>query len=147
MGTEWETSSISRATAPSRRVCPTRRTTARQDACSTCQSRRSASSSTSAFAERSFPRGSIVRVEHVKHSQCRQEFLDRVVSNDERKEAANAEGKRVVLKRQPRQPREARTVDAKTNVPQMIAPIPYEFICYSLSSHSQNTCGIYYEKK
>merc|ERR1712088_1040673 len=51
------------------------------------------------------PKRIYVRVEHVKHSQCRQEFLDRVQSNDEKKKAANAEGKRVVLKRQPRQPR------------------------------------------
>merc|ERR1711974_241345 len=75
------------------------------------------------------PKRIYVRVEHVKHSQCRQEFLDRVVSNDERKKAANAEGKRVVLKRQPRQPRAAHTVQAKDTVPQLITPIPYEFIC------------------
>merc|ERR1712042_418797 len=48
------------------------------------------------------PKRIYVRVEHVKHSQCRQEFLDRVQSNDEKKKAANAEGKRVVLKREPR---------------------------------------------
>merc|ERR1719400_1621607 len=40
------------------------------------------------------PKRIYVRVEHVKHSQCRQEFLDRVQANDAKKKAANAEGKR-----------------------------------------------------
>merc|ERR1711973_565990 len=75
------------------------------------------------------PKRICVRVEHVKHSQCRQEFLDRVQSNDEKKKAANEAGKRITLKREPRQPREARTVAAKDNVPQLITPIAYEFIC------------------
>ena len=75
------------------------------------------------------PKRIYVRVEHVKHSQCRQEFLDRVQSNDEKKKAANAEGKRISLKREPRQPRTAHTVSAKDNAPQLITPIPYEFIC------------------
>ena len=35
-----------------------------------------------------------VRVEHIKHSKCRQEFLDRVVSNaQKKKEAKEAGGK------------------------------------------------------
>merc|ERR1712193_253629 len=75
------------------------------------------------------PKRIYVRVEHVKHSQCRQEFLDRVQSNDEKKKAANEAGKRITLKREPRQPREAHTVAAKDNVPQLITPIAYEFIC------------------
>merc|ERR1712221_27838 len=75
------------------------------------------------------PKRIYVRVEHVKHSQCRQEFLDRVQSNDEKKKAANEAGKRITLKREPRQPREAHTVSAKDNVPQLITPIAYEFIC------------------
>ena len=50
-------------------------------------------------------------------------------ANDAKKKAANAEGKRVVLKRESRQPRAAHTVQAKDNVPQLITPIPYEFIC------------------
>merc|ERR1712058_119425 len=75
------------------------------------------------------PKRIYVRVEHLKHSKCRQEFLDRVQSNDEKKKAANEAGKRVVLKREPRQPRTAHTVSAKDNVPQLIIPIPYEFIC------------------
>jgi large subunit ribosomal protein L21e len=35
-----------------------------------------------------------LRVEHVKHSKCRQEFLDRVKSNaQKKKEAKEAKGK------------------------------------------------------
>lgn len=33
-----------------------------------------------------------LRVEHVKHSKCRQEFLDRVVSNAAKKKEAKAKG-------------------------------------------------------
>lgn len=33
-----------------------------------------------------------LRVEHVKHSKCRQEFLDRVVSNATKKKEAKAKG-------------------------------------------------------
>merc|ERR1711868_42853 len=43
------------------------------------------------------PKRIYVRVEHVKHSQCRQEFLDRVHANDIKKKEANAEGKRISL--------------------------------------------------
>jgi large subunit ribosomal protein L21e len=38
-----------------------------------------------------------VRVEHIKHSKCRQEFLDRVVANaQKKKEAKEAGGKNTV---------------------------------------------------
>ena len=86
-----------------------------------------------------------VRVEHIKHSKCRQEFLDRVVSNaQKKKEAKEAGGKFIIdllwyflfanlfllvsfnLKRLPAQPREARHISTKFNVPQTLAPIPYE---------------------
>jgi large subunit ribosomal protein L21e len=94
-----------------------------------------------------------IRVEHVKHSKCRQEFLDRVKENArKRKEATEAGGKcseakpfiqliswssfikaspfhftvQVVLKRLPVQPREARHVSTKGNFPETIAPVAYE---------------------
>ena len=85
-----------------------------------------------------------VRVEHVKHSKCRQEFLDRVKLNAQKKKEAKAAGGKCYcvcilyslltcfflvtfnLKRIPAQPREARHVSTKKNVPQTIAPIPYE---------------------
>jgi len=66
-----------------------------------------------------------VRVEHIKHSKCRQEFLDRVKANDKAKKEANEKGERVTLKRIPRLPREARVVKA-ADIPMTLAPIPYE---------------------
>ncbi|KAG0745340.1 hypothetical protein G6F57_001218 [Rhizopus arrhizus] len=67
-----------------------------------------------------------VRVEHIRHSKCRQEFLDRVKSNAQKKKEAKAAGVTFNLKRLPAQPRDARHVSTKNNVPQTIAPIPYE---------------------
>ncbi|KAL7424994.1 60S ribosomal protein L21A [Cryptotrichosporon argae] len=67
-----------------------------------------------------------VRIEHVRHSKCRQEFLDRVKSNAAKKRAAKEAGQTVVLKRLPAQPREARTVSIKNNVPQTLTAQPYE---------------------
>ncbi|KAI9496234.1 60S ribosomal protein L21-A [Zychaea mexicana] len=67
-----------------------------------------------------------LRIEHVKHSKCRQEFLDRVKENAAKKKAAKESGEKVFLKRLPVQPREARYVKAKKNVPQTITAVPYE---------------------
>jgi len=67
-----------------------------------------------------------LRVEHVRHSKCRQEFLDRVKSNHEAHVAAKEKGERVQLKRIPQLPREARTVSASDNAAQTIVPVPYE---------------------
>lgn len=67
-----------------------------------------------------------VRIEHVRHSRSRDEFLTRVKSNAAAKKAAKAEGKTVFLKRQPAMPRESRTVSAKDNMPETIVPIAYD---------------------
>ncbi|KAK7513294.1 60S ribosomal protein eL21 [Phyllosticta citriasiana] len=67
-----------------------------------------------------------VRVEHVRHSRSRDEFLQRVKDNAARRRAAKAEGQSVQLKRQPAQPRDARTVSMKDNIPETITPIPYD---------------------
>jgi large subunit ribosomal protein L21e len=67
-----------------------------------------------------------VRIEHVKHSRSRDEFLARVKSNAEKKKQAKADGTRVHLKRQPVMPREARTISLKGNWPESIVPIAYE---------------------
>lgn len=67
-----------------------------------------------------------VRIEHVKHSKCRQEFLDRVKSNAAAKKEAKAKGETVSLKRMPVQPREARLVSIKDNAPQTLTARPYE---------------------
>lgn len=67
-----------------------------------------------------------LRVEHIKHSKCRQEFLDRVKSNAAAKAAAKAKGVPAQLKRQPAGPRDARVVSTVGNIPQTLAPVPYE---------------------
>jgi len=54
---------------------------------------------------RVIPKRIHVRVEHVQHSKCRQDFLDRVKANDKAKKEAKAQKKTVVVKRLPEQPR------------------------------------------
>ncbi|KAF7335171.1 hypothetical protein MSAN_02350300 [Mycena sanguinolenta] len=69
-----------------------------------------------------------LRVEHVRHSKCRQEFLDRVKRNHEAHVEAKEKGERVNLKRIPAQPRAAHTVASATgdNIPQTMVPVRYE---------------------
>lgn len=67
-----------------------------------------------------------VRIEHVRHSRSRDEFLHRVKDNAAKNRKAKEEGIVLHLKRQPAMPREARTVNAKDNKPESIAPIAYE---------------------
>ncbi|KAI9222637.1 60S ribosomal protein L21-A [Blastocladiella britannica] len=67
-----------------------------------------------------------VRIEHVKHSKCRDDFLKRVKENAAKKAAAKAAGVKVVLKRLPAAPREATLVKtAKTSI-ETLSPIAYE---------------------
>jgi len=67
-----------------------------------------------------------LRVEHVRHSKCRQEFLERVKANHEAHVAAKEKGVRVDLRRKPILPREAHTVSGAGNPPQTIVPVAYE---------------------
>lgn len=67
-----------------------------------------------------------VRVEHIKHSACRKEFINRVKANAALKREAKANGEQVNLKRQPAKPRDARVISTENNVPQTLAPVPYE---------------------
>jgi large subunit ribosomal protein L21e len=67
-----------------------------------------------------------VRIEHVKHSRSREEFLRRVKENAAKRRQAKEEGKQVNLRRQPVMPREERTVQLKGNWPESIAPVAYE---------------------
>ncbi|KAJ4417025.1 60S ribosomal protein L21A [Neurospora sp. IMI 360204] len=67
-----------------------------------------------------------VRVEHIQPSRSRDDFLRRVKENAELKKQAKAEGKPVQLKRQPLQPREARTISVVDNKPETVAPVAYE---------------------
>lgn len=67
-----------------------------------------------------------VRIEHVKHSKCRKEFVDRVKSNAAKRRVAKTEGVHVHLKREAVKPREARTVGASDNLPETVNAIAYE---------------------
>ncbi|XP_041089218.1 60S ribosomal protein L21 [Polyodon spathula] len=69
-----------------------------------------------------------VRIEHIKHSKSRDSFLQRVKANEKKKIEAKNNGTWVDLKRQPAAPREAHFVSTKGNVPQLLEPIPYEFM-------------------
>jgi large subunit ribosomal protein L21e len=67
-----------------------------------------------------------VRIEHVRHSRSREDFVRRVKSNAEKTRQAKKEGTKVNLKRQPVMPREARTVKLAGAKPETIAPVAYE---------------------
>jgi len=67
-----------------------------------------------------------LRVEHVRHSKCRQDFLNRVQENAKLSKEAKEKGERISMKRVAAGPREARTVSGENNVPQTIVPVPYE---------------------
>jgi large subunit ribosomal protein L21e len=69
-----------------------------------------------------------LRIEHVRHSKSRQGFLDRVVANNARIAEAKKAGTFVDVKRINVQPRPAHTVKLFGKEPEMVAPIPYEFI-------------------
>lgn len=72
-----------------------------------------------------------VRVEHVRHSKCRQEFLDRVQRNDKIKRDAKASGKKAdiaLIKRFPVAPKAGYVVAAESahGTPVMVAPTPFD---------------------
>lgn len=99
-----------------------------------------------------------VRIEHVHHSKCREDFLKRVKSNDAARRAAKAAGtllflfqkqfsckhnisvltsvffspfignKNAILKRQLRQPRAGATISMKKSQIETVAPLKYEFL-------------------
>ncbi|CAF4914170.1 unnamed protein product, partial [Rotaria sp. Silwood1] len=72
-----------------------------------------------------------VRIEHVKHSKCRADFLNRVKLNEQLKRGAKESGKSVPLasiKRQPQGPRKQHLVRTRGNKPQIVEPIPYQFV-------------------
>ncbi|XP_062058063.1 large ribosomal subunit protein eL21-like [Lepus europaeus] len=62
-----------------------------------------------------------VRIEHIKH-------LKRVKENDQKKKEAKEKGTWVQQKRQPAPPREAHFVRTNGKEPELLEPIPYEFM-------------------
>ncbi|KAI3643797.1 hypothetical protein MP228_009245 [Amoeboaphelidium protococcarum] len=67
-----------------------------------------------------------VRIEHVKHSKCRDDFLNRVKKNAELKKKAKETGEFVNTKRLPKLPKTGHFVSTKDNIPSTLQPIPYE---------------------
>ena len=67
-----------------------------------------------------------VRIEHVKHSKCRLDFLNRVKANDVAKQEAKKSGVQKVLKRVPAQPIKAHTVVGKKTQVVSLKPIKFE---------------------
>lgn len=78
---------------------------------------------------RILPKRISVRVEHIKHSTCRQDFLNRVKANELLKKEAKEQGKEAPhCKRMAKAPLGAHVVSTANNEPQFLAPIPYEFV-------------------
>ncbi|CAL4105059.1 unnamed protein product [Meganyctiphanes norvegica] len=69
-----------------------------------------------------------VRIEHIKHSKCRQDFLDRVKSNDVKKKEARKNNTYAITRRYPTQPRPAHKINITDNKPEFLTPLPYEFV-------------------
>ena len=76
-----------------------------------------------------------VRIEHVKHSRCREDFLKRVKANELKRKQAKERGEKVVCKRLPEEPRLGHFVRTGGHFvrtggkePELVEPIPYEFV-------------------
>jgi len=65
-----------------------------------------------------------VRVEHVVASRCREEFLNRVKSNDSAKIQAKKDGVKITTKRNPRMPKTGFTVKKAEVLTR--SPVPYD---------------------
>ncbi|CAI8017418.1 60S ribosomal protein L21 [Geodia barretti] len=104
-----------RVMAPSTRACPTSSTTERPGESSTLLRELWALLSTS-------------KLEHVKHSRCREDFLKRVKANELKRKQAKERGEKVVCKRLPEEPRLGHFVRTGGKEPELVEPIPYEFV-------------------
>nr|ADD38039.1 60S ribosomal protein L21 [Lepeophtheirus salmonis] len=69
-----------------------------------------------------------VRIEHVKPSKCRVDFLNRVKINDIKRRQANESGVKVNLKRQPLGPLKGHLINLKKVGIVDLQPLPYELI-------------------
>jgi len=65
-----------------------------------------------------------VRVEHVTASRCREEFLNRVKTNDAAKIQAKKDGVKISTKRSPRMPKAGFTCKKAEVITK--APVPYD---------------------
>ncbi|XP_058549208.1 large ribosomal subunit protein eL21-like [Neofelis nebulosa] len=71
-----------------------------------------------------------VCIEHIKHSKSQNSFLKYVKENEQKKKEAKEKGTWVQLKHQPAPPREAYFVRTSGKEPELLEPIPYEFMVY-----------------
>merc|ERR1712166_1191628 len=70
-----------------------------------------------------------IRLEHLKHSTCREDFLKRAQENDNKKKEATAAGVKVAnMKRLPAGPRSTGFLSTKGNELQDVKPIAFEFL-------------------
>ncbi|MBW0499782.1 hypothetical protein O181_039497 [Austropuccinia psidii MF-1] len=67
-----------------------------------------------------------LRIEHIKHSKCRDDFLRRVKENAKLRKEAKEKGEKLVLKRLPAAPRDAHTISTASNPPVTLVPLPYD---------------------
>lgn len=67
-----------------------------------------------------------VRVEHVKHSKCRQDFLNRVAENEKKRAEAKKAGVFVSLKRTPELPRKGGIIKTKKTKVETLTPLSYQ---------------------
>ena len=68
-----------------------------------------------------------VRIEHVKKSKCREDFLRRAKENQVKLAEARAKGEKFSLKREPGWPK-AGVIVAVNKPIETIKPVPYEFL-------------------
>ena len=71
-----------------------------------------------------------VWIEHIKHAKSRDSFLKCVKENHQKKKEAKEKGTWVHLKRQPTPPREAHFVRTNGKEPELLEPIPCEFMAW-----------------
>ncbi|KAH0510109.1 60S ribosomal protein L21 [Microtus ochrogaster] len=69
-----------------------------------------------------------VRIEHIKCLKSRDSFLSRGKEDGQKKKEAKEKVTWVQLKRQPAPPREAHFVRTNKMEPELLEPIPYEFM-------------------
>merc|ERR1712118_1759 len=66
-----------------------------------------------------------VNISHVRKSRCNADFLKRIKENDVKRAEAKQKGEKVSLKRVPIGPKEMKTVKAREEDVEVLAPLPF----------------------
>jgi len=77
---------------------------------------------------RVIPKRINIRVEHVRPSKCRLDFLNRVKSNELLRAEAKKDKRTVTLKREMVEPRKGHFVKTRNNAPQELSALKFEII-------------------